>query len=244
MGAAYLAIQRGIPAIAFSSGNNDPKPYYLVNTTTQAGYQDPATITARLASNLVQAMIDKANGGRVLPEGYGMSVNLPYITSDTSDECINPPFILTEMTGTPSEDRAVFDSQTKLFTHHTSGVTVGPCGDGNCTIPREQDVLNAGCMSSVTLFTVNYNSPFHQECVQVMDVEGLIPIVVQFNGTTPLIGGLGANASVTGNSSSPPTPLSPSPPVGSLTVVVSMGKKVEWTLNTLLLGIGLLALQL
>ncbi|KAK0610099.1 survival protein sure-like phosphatase/nucleotidase, partial [Bombardia bombarda] len=117
LGASYAAIERGIPAISFASGNNVPEPYYWVNTTTEAGLEDPSTITARLAAGLVQALADKASGSRVMPKGYGMSVNLPYITSYKDDQCTNPPFVLARMVTNITDDKAVFDSSTGLFTY-------------------------------------------------------------------------------------------------------------------------------
>ena len=77
IGATYFSIGRGIPAIAFSANYPTTTPYFYVNTTTKAGLKDPATIAGELAANLVQNLIVKASGSRVLPLGYGLSVNMP-----------------------------------------------------------------------------------------------------------------------------------------------------------------------
>jgi 5'-nucleotidase len=60
---------------------------------------DPATIAGELAANLAQHLVVKANGGRILPLGYGLNVNFPYITSQVDTSFVNPPFIQSRMTG-------------------------------------------------------------------------------------------------------------------------------------------------
>ncbi|KAK3312971.1 5'/3'-nucleotidase sure [Apodospora peruviana] len=171
VGATYAAIERGIPAIAFASGNDVPIPYYWVNATTTVGLQDPATITARLAASFIQSMIDKAAGSRVLPKGYGITINLPHITSYTSDECTNPPFVLSRMAGNMSTDKAMYDSSTGLFNYESGGVpAMRQCRNGNCSLPGEVDVLTSGCKSSVTVFTLDYDISDNRVCVNITDL--------------------------------------------------------------------------
>ncbi|KAK0713417.1 survival protein sure-like phosphatase/nucleotidase [Lasiosphaeria miniovina] len=240
IGATYMAIERGIPAVAFFSGNTVPTPYFWVNASTKAGLQDPATITARLASTLVQALIDKAAGSRILPQGYGLTVNLPYITSYTNEQCTNPPFVLTRMGGN-AEAKAVFNSKTGLFNRsRDSGSDDSHCANGNCKIPAEKDVLNSGCMSSVTVFAVDYSAPYKWECFNISDVTALVPVIVQLNGSTPLVGGLGPNASVVGNVSLPPTP-SPGSTPPPMTTISSIGVRAQWSLSVLMASLGVLA---
>jgi hypothetical protein len=45
MGVTYTAVERGIPAIAFSGDYSVQTPYYETNVTTAAGFKDPATYT-------------------------------------------------------------------------------------------------------------------------------------------------------------------------------------------------------
>jgi len=70
-----------------------------VNTTTKARLKDPITLAGELAANLAQDLILKANGSRVMPLGYGLNVNMPYIIIFDNDSCINPLFIHTRLTG-------------------------------------------------------------------------------------------------------------------------------------------------
>jgi 5'-nucleotidase len=225
IGATYAAIERGIPAVAFSSGNTVPKPYYWVNARTAAGLQDPATITARLASSFVQSLIDKAAGSRLMPPGYGITVNLPNITSYTSSACTNPPFVLTRMAANAGTDKAAYNAKTGLFSYASAAVAGGSqCTHGNCSLPSELDLLTSGCMSSVTVFLVKYDASSAAECFNITDVTALVPIVVQLNGTVTTV--------PDGNVSHPP-PASPSVPI-----ITSTGEKIQWPLGALVLGFG------
>ncbi|KAK3385898.1 survival protein sure-like phosphatase/nucleotidase [Podospora didyma] len=239
IGASYVAIERDIPAIAFFSGNNVPMPYFWVNATTRAGLQDPATITARLATSLVQSVIDKSAGSRVLPKGYGMSVNLPFITSYTSEQCTNPPFVLTRGSENVTSNKLRYNTKIGIFDRSQSTAAADDqCSSGICNLPGEKDVVTTGCMSAVTVFAVDYNAAYTRECFNVSDVTAIVPIIVQLNGTKPLVGGLGPNASVIGNVTvSPPlaTPLGPLPPMPT---VASMGVNTQWPLSIFVIGLG------
>jgi 5'-nucleotidase len=188
LGATYTAVERSVPAIAFSAGYSVQTPYYDVNTTTKAGLPDPATIAGRLAANLAQQLILNANGGRILPLGYGINVNIPYITSFTNASCINPPFIQTRLTGGAVVDGAVRNNVTGLFTwSNVVADGVNACINGDCTLPGETAVLASGCYSSVSVFTTDYDAPSCQGSAPVRTQ--LSPLVQLFNSTT-LVGGL------------------------------------------------------
>lgn len=127
LGATYTAVGRNIPAIGISGGYGVQTPYYDVNTTTKAGLKDPATIMAQLSANLVQQLIENVaarGGGRLLPLGYGLNVNIPLITSFTDSSCVNPPFIQTRLTGAADIDYAAYNESTGLF-HYENLVTEG-----------------------------------------------------------------------------------------------------------------------
>lgn len=163
-GYTYTSVGRGIPAIAFSGGNGDQRSYQWINATTPSGYPDPATIQAQLAVNLVNTLVNNtAPGERLLPQGYGVTANTPYITSLTNDSCVNPPFVQTRLTGDADYDQAVFNSTTGLFRYANivppNGVGGNTCINGDCSLPGETTILASGCQSSVSVFTVDYNAP-------------------------------------------------------------------------------------
>ncbi|KAK5016901.1 survival protein sure-like phosphatase/nucleotidase [Cryomyces antarcticus] len=158
--AAYAAVERGVPAVAFSAGNGPARSYQSVNQNTASGFPDPATILANLSTKLVTQMAGKANGSQLLPPGYGINVNYPTISSTTDDSCIQPPFIHTRMTGGASANQAVFDPSTGIF--HTANSPpssgINTCINGDCSLPGESTV-QGNCQTSVSIFTVDYDAP-------------------------------------------------------------------------------------
>ncbi|CAK7229381.1 hypothetical protein SCUCBS95973_007202 [Sporothrix curviconia] len=214
LGATQTAIERGIPAIAFAGSYGTQTAYYDIQSSTSAGLQDPATITGRLAATLAQAFIDKSTStqpntttpGRVLPLGYGVSVNIPLISSFKDSSCVNPPFVRARMTGGGAyTSKAVYNSASGLFgSANYADAGTNMCINGDCSLPGEIEVLNSGCKSSVVLFTIDYDAPYGVSSL-ADPYAALLPDIVQLNNATNLVGGLGANASVqgtTGTSSS------------------------------------------
>lgn len=85
LGYTYVSIGRHVPAIAFSSGNTEHRQYTEVNKTMSSGYADPATIQAQLVVNIMSALVyNTPTVERLLPSGYGISVDTPYISSSTT----------------------------------------------------------------------------------------------------------------------------------------------------------------
>lgn len=105
-------------------------------------------------------MNNTRSGQRLLPIGYGISVNTPYITSLANDSCVNPPFIQSRLTGAADYDKAVFNATNGLF-RYADVVSPGgnTCINGNCDLPGETEVLDDGCQSSVSVLTVDYDAP-------------------------------------------------------------------------------------
>lgn len=160
-GYTYASVGRGYPAIAFSGGNSEQRSYQWINKTTASGAPDPATIQAQLAVKVVRAMVNSTKPGeRILPLGYGVTVNTPFITSLTNKSCINPPFVQTRLTGGAVYDNAVYNSTSRTFTYAN---TVPPggnaCINGDCMLPGETEILNEGCQSAISVFTVDYDAP-------------------------------------------------------------------------------------
>ncbi|KAL3420236.1 5'/3'-nucleotidase SurE [Phlyctema vagabunda] len=190
LGATYTAVERGIPAIAFSGVYGVQTPYYWVNTTTKAGLKDPATIMGQMSANLAQQIIINAKGGPILPLGYGVNVNIPLITSFVDDSCVDPPFIHTRMTGGATVDKAGYNETTGLFSWVDAILPASnQCINGDCSLPGETDVVEGGCQASVTVFTVDYDAP-SGSCGVSPDVKTGFTPLVQFANSTNLVGGL------------------------------------------------------
>lgn len=99
-------------------------------------------------------------GERLMPLGYGISVNTPFITSLTNDSCIDPTFVQTRLTGGADYDIAVYNKTSGLFNYQNIVPAGGnQCINGDCSLPGETDVLNKGCQASISVFTVDYDAP-------------------------------------------------------------------------------------
>jgi 5'-nucleotidase len=186
LGATYTAVERGIPAIGFSGGTSVQTPYYWVNETTPAGLKDPATIYGQLAADLAQQLITnvaKTGGGRLLPYGYGINVNIPVITSYKDASCVAPPYIHSRLTGGAVVDKAVFNETTGLFKYgDVISEGTNTCINGDCSLPGETEILDQKCKSAVSFFTVDYDAPL--QCHNAPDLKGLLePLVGYINGT-------------------------------------------------------------
>ena len=161
MGGTYAAIGRGLPGIAFSGGNGDQRSYTWINQTTKSGAADPAVIQAQLAQQIISKVINASKPGQpILPAGYGISVNTPYITSLTNTSCISPPFIQSRLTGGAFTDTAVYNETRGTFTYgNLDTPALNRCINGDCSLPGETDVVDSGCYSSVSVFTIDYDAP-------------------------------------------------------------------------------------
>ena len=179
---SYAAVERSIPAIAFSGGNGAQRSYKEINATTNSGYPDPATVDAELSVQIVNQLAKNGNASQLLPFGYGLSVNYPEITSLTDTSCVAPPFIQTRMTGGAEVDTAVFNETTGLFTYGSvTPAGLNTCINGDCTLPGETTVVDDGCFSSVTVFTVDYDAP---NCAGSASVRPLLQPLVQYQDST------------------------------------------------------------
>jgi 5'-nucleotidase len=164
MAATYSAIGRGIPAISISADSYGPSRGYMkLQENTKSGFPDPATIIGNLSTQLVNQLATgvSSNGTKLLPHGYGLSVNFPKITSFKDKSCLYPPFIRTRLSGGAATQKAVFDFKTGTFTGQNIVVPNGinECINGNCTLPGESTVVNNYCQTSVSVFTINYDAP-------------------------------------------------------------------------------------
>ncbi|EXJ86076.1 hypothetical protein A1O1_06445 [Capronia coronata CBS 617.96] len=161
IGGTYAAIGRNLPGIAFSGANSEQRSYTWINQTTVSGYPDPATIHAQLAVDIVTQLVGASKPGeRLLPLGYGISVNAPFITSLTNDSCISPSFIQTRITGGAVTDRTVYNATTGTFGFANElTAAINTCINGDCALPGETDVVDSGCAVAVSVFSIDYDAP-------------------------------------------------------------------------------------
>ncbi|KAI8998912.1 5'/3'-nucleotidase sure [Trametes punicea] len=157
IGATYTAVERGIPAIAFSAGNSTHRSF----TTNTGESNDPANLAANVAANLVRALSDKVNVSqeRLLPFGIGLTVNIP--TFGPGSNCTSPPFTFTRLTGGAIVDQITLDPTTGL---PVANDLVARGINANINGVREdpgETPTSAECETAVSIFAVDYDAPAH-----------------------------------------------------------------------------------
>lgn len=205
LGYTYVSVGRDIPAIAFSSGNTEHRSYMEVNETTSSGYPDPATVQGQLVVDIVSALVNNTpSGERLLPSGYGISVNTPYISSLDNDSCVKPPFYHTRMNKDAIWDIAVYNETSGVFTYadYTPSQGGNVCINGDCSLPGETGILESGCASSVSVFTIDYDAPLGQN---LTGVRSRLNSVVEYMEGTETGSGAGNDSYGGWSKESPPS---------------------------------------
>ncbi|KAI0670672.1 5'/3'-nucleotidase sure [Trametes maxima] len=155
VGATYTAVERGLPAIAFSAGNGTHRSF----TTNSGEASDPANLAAKVVADLVRAVSDKVNvtQERLLPLGVGLSVNIP--TFGPGSNCTAPPFTFTRLTGGATVDQISIDPTTGFpVTQNIETRGINANINGIREDPGETPT-SAGCETAVSIFTVDYDAP-------------------------------------------------------------------------------------
>jgi len=88
-------------------------------------------------------------------------------------------------------DSASYNPTTGLFTYaNVVPSRANQCINGDCSLPGEIALLNSGCQSSVSVFTVDYDAPL-LSCHPPTDVRALLVPLVQYANSSQFVGGLG-----------------------------------------------------
>ncbi|KAJ9095237.1 hypothetical protein QFC21_005603 [Naganishia friedmannii] len=156
LGAAYVAVGRGIPAVAFSAGNSTKRSYKDWNPNDPT---DIANVHGKLGADLVSALAygrDISKGDKVLPTSLGLNVNFPKINST----CRGLPMIQTRLTGSALTDKAhvaftctvVFNAAGFPTYGDLAGASgINNCVTGDCDLPGETLISTTTCMTTVTV---------------------------------------------------------------------------------------------
>lgn len=161
IGATYSAVNRGLPAIAFS-GSNGNNSFFK----DDAGREDDETFAPNIYAKKVVELVDGLfesfeNHPNLLPITTGINVNFPVV----GESCTDPAWVYSRLTGP--------DSPTPSLTfNETSGLPIWQYGQfdattkcifGDCDLPGEAWVLaEESCKSSVTLFSIDYDANYRQ----------------------------------------------------------------------------------
>lgn len=127
IGAACLAVDRGIPAVAFSGITEERAGWDAVQGPVAGG------VYAEVALNLTGAVV--AGGAPHLPDGVFLNVNMAGVEGDRCADAGEFAFVL---------------SRINIPSLLSSG-DVETCGEA--WLPWEKDVVDAGCFVSVSVGT-------------------------------------------------------------------------------------------
>ncbi|KAI0637274.1 5'/3'-nucleotidase sure [Trametes polyzona] len=155
IGATYTAVERGIPAIAFSAGNSTHRSF----TTNTGDANDPANLAAKVVADLVRALSDKVNvtQERLLPLGIGLTVNIP--TFGPGNNCTAPPFTFTRLTGGATVNQITLDPTTGFpVSKDLEARGINANINGIREDPGETPT-SAECETAVSVFAVDYDAP-------------------------------------------------------------------------------------
>lgn len=155
VGATYTSVERGLPAIAFSAGNDTHRPF----TDLTDDPNDPANLAAKVVVDTVRAVAKDVNvtQERLLPLGVGLNVNIPTFGPDSN--CTAPPLTFTRLTGGASVNQITIDNTTGFpVTNNLAATGVNANINGIREDPGETDI-SAGCATAVSVFSVDYDAP-------------------------------------------------------------------------------------
>ncbi|PIL23722.1 hypothetical protein GSI_13472 [Ganoderma sinense ZZ0214-1] len=155
VGATYVSVERGIPAIAFSAGNNTHRSF----TTNTGDASDPANLAAQVVKNLVASVAAGVNTTqeRLLPLGVGLSVNIP--TFGPESNCTAPPFVFTRLTGGALVAHISINSTTGFPVEDDIEATGINANINGVREDPGETPTSAGCLTAVSIFSVDYDAP-------------------------------------------------------------------------------------
>jgi len=173
IGATYNAVYRGHSAIAFS-GSTKNNSFFKDSLNDDPN--DPINIYSSKVVELTSKIFEsQGDNERALPAGIGMNVNFPKVTSLTKDNsCSDPKFVFSRLTGKDIAIAALkYNETTGIF--DSSSIKKGTIGtstryNGILSLPNENLVIETGCYTPVSAFSVDYTAPIQQE----NEVHGLI----------------------------------------------------------------------
>ncbi|KHN95191.1 acid phosphatase precursor [Metarhizium album ARSEF 1941] len=161
-GASYVATERSVASIAISARNKDVAYFDIKDENNEA------TWAAKVSVKIIEQVIRSAPaGGPLLPLGYGLSVNIPVLTANSSD----PEIVQTRMTGDADIYEAVFDPATGVFDWvniKPYAVALNTCVNGDCALPGETNVVKNGRVS-VSVYITDYDAPVTEHAESIME---------------------------------------------------------------------------
>ncbi|KAE8210054.1 hypothetical protein CF319_g3718 [Tilletia indica] len=160
VGATYTAVERGVPAIAFSASTR-PRSYTTLDfNNTQDESIQLGTATANFVTRFVDAASNFPYGksSAKLPEAVGLNVN--YSPLNTNCTAADFKWKQTRLTGGAIVDKLVVGSNGLPTYQDLVTSAVNKCNSGDCFLPGETNVVAVGtCAASVSVYSTDYDAP-------------------------------------------------------------------------------------
>lgn len=164
IGATYSAVNRGIPAIAFS-GSNSNNSFFKDDISRQNDTAFAPNIYAKKVVQFVDRLFNSsANHPTLLPVTTGININFPAV-GDQDETCLDPEWVFSRLSGEDSVAPNMQLNETSgLFVwESTTYGAMAQCIFGDCSLPSEAWVLSElKCKSSVSVFSIDYDASYKQ----------------------------------------------------------------------------------
>ncbi|CZR58184.1 uncharacterized protein PAC_08075 [Phialocephala subalpina] len=178
--------------------------YIIASTSIQSGTGGTVVFTNRNLTADTEFAVERGIPGIAFSARYSVQTPYYYVNSTTVAGLKDPATIAGELaanlahqTGGADFDSAIFNSTTGLFSYaNVVPAGANQCIDGDCSLPGETNILDGGCQSSVSVFTVDYDAP--TQCHNSPDVRSLLLPLVQYANSSKLVGGLNGTTGVYG----------------------------------------------
>lgn len=160
VGATVASVFRGLPAIAFSASNTNNS---FFKDSLNDDPLEPANIYAKKVAEFVNTLFEKQGANdRALPLGVGLTVNLPKVGYESTDEsCTDPSWVFTRITGAESAaPNLLYDAESNLVkSNMTKFEALTVCYNGDCTLPSEASIIaDDKCQTAVSVFSIDFDA--------------------------------------------------------------------------------------
>ncbi|KAK0555570.1 hypothetical protein OC846_000089 [Tilletia horrida] len=160
VGATYTAVERGVPAVAFSAATK-PRNFSDIN------FSDPNDESIQLgtaSANFVTRFIDATSNfpfgsksSKKLPDAVGLNVNYSPISSNCTESQLK--WTKSRLTGGAIVDKLVVNAAGLPTYQNLVTDAVNTCLNGDCGLPGETNVVAAGtCAASVSIYSTDYDA--------------------------------------------------------------------------------------
>jgi len=160
VGASYAAVERSLPAMAFSAANSARSYTFLDVSDASQTENQIAIVSANFVTEFSSTVRAIKRSAPILPLGIGLNINYSPINSTGSCTAKDVKFVQSRLTGGAAVDKLVIGSNgLPTYQNIFDSQGINKCSSGDCSLPGETDVVASGCKSAVSVYSVDYDAP-------------------------------------------------------------------------------------